>query len=238
MVLLGVKGFVILSFIFMITMNIIANTKPLYGHTTGEISDKYPTLFTPSGFTFSIWGIIYILLSVFTAIFIIDSTQFAQPLMVGIGFGVSSILNGVWLNFWHQDKQGFSSIVMLGILISLIYTYVLIQNDSFVVKLPMSVYLGWISVATIAQLSILLYPYRPASFKAEVTIFFIILIVGIMLASMMRIVQEDFVYALIIIWGYWGIYSKHKTINHPRIARGILGCISAIAIITIIFPLI
>lgn len=234
MELLLIKSFVILSFIFMMIMNIVANTKPLHGNTTGAISDKYPTLFTPSGATFSIWGIIYLLLIIFTAVFVIDSSQFAYPVLTGVIFGVSSLFNGIWLNFWHQDKQVASSIVMFGILISLIYAYLLIQDSSFLVRLPISVYLGWISVATIAQVSILLYPYKPSSYKGEVGIFFGILLVGIVLAGVMSFVYNDWIFALVFIWAYWGIYTKHKSLNHPFIERGILACISVIALIIVL----
>lgn len=233
MELVLVKGFVVLSFMFMMVMNVVANTKPLHGNTTGEISNKYPTLFTPSGFTFSIWGLIYLLLIVFALVFVIDSSQFSAPLLTGLIFGVSSLLNGIWLNFWHQDKQVVSSLIMFGMLISLIYVYMLIQDSAFYIRLPISVYLGWISVATIAQISILLYPYKPVSYKLEVGVFFLVLVVGVALAGMMLFIHNDWVFALVIMWGYYGMYSKHKAQNHPQIKRGVLAYISMILLLII-----
>ncbi len=234
MELVLVKGFVILSFVFMMSMNVYANKKPLHGNTTGEISDKYPTLFTPSGFTFSIWGVIYLLLIFFTSVFVLDSSQFSNPLLTGVIFGLSSLMNGIWLNFWHQDKQIASSVIMFLLLMSLIYVYLLIQDSPFYITLPISVYLGWIAVATIAQISILLYPFKPSSFKVEVGIFFLELIVGVVLAIVMSFIYKDWAFALVIIWGYFGIYSKHTSQNHPRIKQMVLACIGITLLLTII----
>ncbi|MFW5838675.1 MAG: tryptophan-rich sensory protein [Bacillota bacterium] len=234
MELVLVKGFVILSFVFMMSMNVYANTKPLHGNTTSEISNKYPTLFTPSGFTFSIWGVIYLFLIFFTSVFVIDSSQFSNPILTGLMFGVSSVLNGIWLNFWHQDKQVASSVIMFILLMSLIYVYLLIQDSRFYITLPIRVYLGWIAVATLAQISVLLYPYKPSSYKIEVGIFFLVLIVGVALAIAMNFIYNDWVFALVIIWGYFGIYAKHKSQNHLWIKQMVLVCIGIILLLSVI----
>jgi len=56
------KSLIILFYLGMILFNFLANSLPLNNRNTGQISDDYPSHYTPSGFTFSIWGIIYLLL--------------------------------------------------------------------------------------------------------------------------------------------------------------------------------
>jgi len=105
----------------MIYMNYLANAKPLGGITTGEISDKYNTLFTPSGFTFSIWGIIYILVFMFVIVFVTSTpTSLSNPQLLGTLFIISCLLNASWLLSWHYDKILLSTVIMVVFLVTLL----------------------------------------------------------------------------------------------------------------------
>ena len=123
----------VLFYLGMLTVNVLANTIPFNQRSTGEISDRYPTLFTPSGFTFSIWGIIYIFLGIFVVKVLMMTTssietQMVIPLM--LVFIVSSIFNMLWLFLWHYDYIGLSTIVMIFLLVTLIYGYIQYINRS------------------------------------------------------------------------------------------------------------
>ncbi|MBU1143946.1 MAG: tryptophan-rich sensory protein, partial [Firmicutes bacterium] len=116
----------VLLFVFMIVMNVLANTLPINGQNTGEISDQYPNLFQPTGSTFSIWGVIYLLLGAYSVFQIIRIGQVETDVIektyfnLNILFSISSIANISWLLFWHHNKIGLSMIAMIILLVSLI----------------------------------------------------------------------------------------------------------------------
>ena len=110
----------LIAFVFMITMNYLANALPLNGKTTGQLSDQYPNLFTPAGITFSIWGVIYLLLLVFIILQLWGSQQKLVSSM-GWAFVASALFNGLWILAWHYERTGLSVLIMLGLLASLIF---------------------------------------------------------------------------------------------------------------------
>src|SRR5512141_592213 len=110
----------LIFFAGMIAMNWMANALPLNNRNTGEISDSIPNLFAPAGITFSIWGVIYLLLLIYCII------QFRQtnPVIseqIGWAFGISCLLNAIWIVFWHFGRLPLSLLAMLGILVALIH---------------------------------------------------------------------------------------------------------------------
>lgn len=204
------KIIVVLSFVAMIYMNYLANAKPLGGISTGEISDKYPTMFTPSGFTFSIWGIIYLLVLAFVVVFITTS-QDALPNMtlLGILFIISCVLNIGWLLCWHFDKIFLSTIVMVVFLITLLSILQFTAPEG-ITYITFSVYAGWISVALIANVSILIFKYDISFFMNNESLwFYIILGISLIIGSYMVIIQKNYYYGLVFLWAYFGIASKY-----------------------------
>jgi hypothetical protein len=109
----------ILLFAGMVFMNYLANALPLNNRTTGEVSDLYPNLFVPAGITFSIWGIIYLLLAAYVAL---QFTPQLKEVAIAAGplFALTCLLNSLWIVAWHYDRLWFSLAVMTGLLISLI----------------------------------------------------------------------------------------------------------------------
>jgi len=108
----------------MLLMNFLANSLPLNNRSTGQISDDYPSYFTPSGFTFSIWGVIYILLTVFIIQMVITQKDvlFSEySVLFFILFFISCIANITWLLAWHYDKIFLSTIIMVIFLVVLIW---------------------------------------------------------------------------------------------------------------------
>ena len=165
----------LLFFVFMITMNALANGLPLNGYNTGEISDMYPNLFVPAGFTFSIWGIIYLLLLGYVAystpiLWKRDETNLLSKAVITTAnyFILTCALNGVWIMMWHMLLIELSLLLMLGFLVTLIVIYRKLQPhriqltgiQKLFLYVPFVVYLGWISVATIANTTALLVHYN------------------------------------------------------------------------------
>jgi hypothetical protein len=205
----------ILLFIAVVVMNYLANALPIAGRTPAEVSDMFPTLFTPAGFTFSIWGIIYLLLLGFNIYQARFFNKEAPSFMLRIGwlFGLSCVANIGWLLAFHHLQISLSMLVMLVLLGSLMAIYLRLETEGraqfWLVRLPFSVYLGWISVATIANTSILFShlgwdgePGGPQFWAA------IVIAAAVAIGILAVVKRRDFAFALVIVWALFGIFSK------------------------------
>lgn len=210
----------LLGFLFMMAMNILANTLPLFGRNTGEISAMYPNLFVPAGFTFAIWGIIYILLLIFTLAQLRGITGRRQSSpeylsTMGPWYFISGLANGVWILVWHALQPILSLLVMLVLLYALVQCWKALQASGvskYSVRLPISVYLGWISVATIANATAVLVHYNWGAWGLAPELWAMILIVVSILAGMWFLVKwADVPYAIVIIWALYGIWSRTES---------------------------
>lgn len=219
---LNLKIGVLVSYLLMVLINGLANILPINGLMTGEVSDYYENLFAPAGITFTIWGVIYALLLLYTiyqfGIFQGESEPYREDLFfkIGIYFGLTSVLNTVWIFTWHYKFIEVSVILMIAILILLI----LINNetrmmegsikDYILIRLPFSVYFGWITVATIANITALLVKLGFGGIGLAETIWTnIVIIIGLIIASLTIMKNKDLAYGLTVIWAYVGIYIKH-----------------------------
>ena len=156
----------LLTVVLALVVNILATTLPLNGQSTGEISDRFQVYFVPAGYVFSIWGLIYLGWLAFT-IFQLQPSQRENPRLRRLGylFVLSNLANAAWLFCWHYNLFGLSVLVMLTLLGLLIASYLRLNvNRSPVSRLEywsvdvlFSVYLGWITVATVANISDWLY---------------------------------------------------------------------------------
>jgi hypothetical protein len=147
----------IAAFAVVLAANGMANAIPIGGQTTGEISAKYPSLFTPAGFTFSIWGLIYLALAVFVVYQALPAQRSDDAIArVGIWFKLNCFANALWIVAWHYDFLLISLLLMLAILGSLVQIFRMIDaGTGLIIKIPFSLYTGWITVATIANMSVL-----------------------------------------------------------------------------------
>ena len=151
------------AFVLVVVLNGLANALPINGQTMPEISAKYPSLFTPAGFTFSIWGVIYLALLLFVVYQALPSQRDNQTI-AGISrlFQLNCVANASWIVAWHYDLLAVSLLIMLILLVTLILIYRAlldeVRNASIAQRLllhfPFSLYTAWIVVATIANLSI------------------------------------------------------------------------------------
>ncbi len=159
----------LLGFFGIVLINYLAVTLPLNNKTTGALSDQYPNLFVPIGLTFSIWGIIYLLLAIFIVYQLVyafkKDTQNSSFLeKIDFLFFLSCLANFSWIFAWHFERVFLSFLIMLILLLSLIAIYqrlnigrsAALKSEKYLVHLPFSVYLGWITIATIANTTALL----------------------------------------------------------------------------------
>ena len=207
-----------LSILLALTVNILATTLPLNGQNTGEISDRFKVYFVPAGYVFAIWGIIYIGWIAF-AIYQFRPAQKESPRLRNLGylFAISGIFNAAWLFCWHYNLFGLSVLVMLTLLGLLIASYLKLNvgrtavsnTEKWSMDIPFSVYLGWISVATVANVTDYLYFIHWAGFGLAPQAWAVImLVVACLLGLLMTITRRDSGYALVLVWSFAGIAQK------------------------------
>jgi translocator protein len=203
-----------------ITVNGLANALPINGQTTGEISDRFDVYFVPAGYVFSIWGLIYLGLTAF-AIYQLLPAQRQSPRLRRVGwlFVLSSLANITWILLWHYNQFALTVVVMLVLLGSLIGIYERLGIgrqptsgvERWVVDLPFSIYLGWVSVATIANITSAL---EAAGWNgwgiAEPVWAVIMLVVGAVLAVVMGLLRRDYAFMGVVVWAFVGIAIKQS----------------------------
>lgn len=154
----------IAAFLLVVIVNVLSNALPINDQTMSEISARYPSLFTPSGFTFSIWGFIYVALLIFVIYQALPAQRNSQVIAsISRLFQVNCAANAGWLIAWHYDLLSLSLLLMFVLLGSLVMIYrgLLDALDGarlaqhVALHLPFSLYTGWITVATIANISTL-----------------------------------------------------------------------------------
>lgn len=215
----------LVSLIAILTVNALANILPINNKTTGELSDNIPNLFVPAGLTFSIWGLIYLLLTIFSItqlkVFKDDEQISAEVEKIGPWFVISSVGNFVWILLWHYELVSLSLVAMLVILVSLIQIYLKLEIGKsnveprirWSIHLAISVYFGWISVATIANVTaVLVVNSWDAWGLSEAIWTLIVIVVGLILGIIQLLKRFDVAYAGVIIWAYIGIYIKRVSV--------------------------
>lgn len=238
-----------LGYIIMMAANVMAVALPINGKTTAQISEEYPNLFTPAGFTFSIWGIIYLSLLTFIIyqLWLAFSNKHPEALsglmqkMKG-WFLISAVANACWLFAWHYHLIPVSMIIMGMLLISLVIiqlnfgigTTPATLSEKIFIHFPFSLYLGWIAIATIANITTL-FVFAGWEGNLHYQIIWTIIMIGIgTLASMaMILLRNNIVYALVSVWAFYGILMKRKAADVLDENAIVHTCIIAIGIIAV-----
>jgi hypothetical protein len=213
------KWWNLLFFLGVIIVNVLSVTLPLGGNSTGEISDKYHTYMTPAGYAFSIWSLIYLLLAGFVIYQFRSYTASRDSVRaIQFWFVLSCIFNMSWLFLWQYLYIELSLVAMVLMLITLIVIYRktrLIANptpgENWLVKLPFSIYLGWISVATIVNVSIVLEKNHWEGWGLSGSTWAVILLcVGTLLAVVVSYPYRDSIYPLVFVWAFIAIALEQK----------------------------
>lgn len=232
---------VILSLAGVIVINGLANSLPLNGLQTGEISDRFAVYFVPAGYVFSIWGLIYLALIGY-AVFQALPAQRANPRLQAIGywFVLSCIANVVWLFLWHYEQFAWTLFAMLALLGCLIMIYLRLDTgrrratsaERWLVEVPFSIYLGWITVATIANVTQLLYYLGWSGWGLPPESWFVlVLAAALVIAGMMAYTRRDVAYLLVLIWAFVGIAIKHAAVPLVAISAWMITLLVAVLVI-------
>lgn len=219
------KILVAVAYLSMVAVNTLANTIPINGKSTGQVSDSYQNLFAPAGITFAIWGVIYVLLALYVLYqFGVQRKNQKVSLdlvfkTIGPAFILSSLANSAWIFAWHYDMIGLSMVLMIILLLCLITITSMLKKielktmEKLFVKVPFSIYFGWITIATIANATTLLVSLGFDGFGIDEyfwTIF--ILVVGLIIGAATTYLNKDIAYGAVIIWAYIGIWIKHISV--------------------------
>ncbi len=232
----------IAALLVTLLVNGLAGTTLLGGRTTAQVSEAYPTLITPAGYVFAIWGIIYILLIAF-AIYHVLPKQKVKPYQKQIGalFILSSIFNCIWLFLWQYDYITLSVILMFALLASLISIYLRLNigktktsiDEKLLVHLPFSVYLGWITIAAIANVAAALVSINWDGFGVNPQIWaVVVLAVALAITLAVILTRRDIAYSLVVVWALAGI-----AVNQTAYPNIVWTAEIAIAVILIVLSL-
>jgi benzodiazapine receptor len=216
-------------FLSVILINALANILPINGYNTGQVSEFYPNYFVPAGFTFSIWGIIYLLLFTYTIAFTyynIKSNKFpnVKPYLNKVTplFLVTCILNISWIFAWHYLQVELSVVIMLFFLAALCkifieankFAEVLTPTQSFLLITPFTVYLAWISVATIANFTALFVKLSWNGFGMEPIYWSgLMILIAIALGLLFLFKYGAIGFTTVIAWALWGINARQGRVE-------------------------
>jgi hypothetical protein len=219
---------VVLAIIGTIAFNGLANALPLNGQLTGAISDRFTVLFVPAGYVFSIWGVIYAGLIAF-GIYQAAPARRDDPRMRAIApwFALSCGANVAWLALWHYNIFVATVPVMLLLLACLVVIFLRLRQDRatvdeaarWCVDRPFSVYLGWITVATVVNITSVAYSLRWDGFGIAEELWASVLFVAVVaIAGAMSITRRDVGFAAVLVWALAGIAAKHP--GNPAVVTG------------------
>jgi hypothetical protein len=209
---------VILTILATITINILADALPINGLNTGKISDSFHVYFVPAGYVFSIWGIIYIGLIAY-AIYQALPAQKENPRLQATGWWVvlGGLANSIWIFLWHYQQFVGTLGAMLVLLATLIAVYLRLgvgrtavsSGETWTVRIPFSIYLGWITVATIANVSDVLDFVGWNRFGISQAVWMVIILGAVVaIAGLMNFLRRDVAYAAVLLWALAGIGAK------------------------------
>lgn len=242
--------FVTLFYIGMIIVNALSILLPINNLTPQQVSDLYPNLFAPAGITFSIWSVIYVLLALFVlyqwGLFNRGSKMNESTWRrVRFLFIINAAANMSWLFAWHYKLITLSVIIMLILLITLIRMVTLLNQqplstkDYLFIRLPFSVYFGWITIATIANITSWIVSLKLDFFQDRQELWtIVVLIIGFVIAAATILRNRDIPYGLVIVWAYYGILLKHQSPDgwnnaYPMIKTTIITCIVALLVVMV-----
>lgn len=210
------QSLVLVSIIVTIALNGLANILPLMGRLTGDISDAFPTPFTPAPYVFAIWGVIYVALIIFgvwqarPAQAQDERLRAAAPWVVYAG-----AFNIAWLVLWHAERVVLATLPIIGLFVSLLIVYERLRGGPngpgirWAARVPFGIYLGWASVATIANTAISGWAldWRGAPFSAETWALIVIVVASVIGLRMLQ-VRGDAAFALVLVWAFVGIAAR------------------------------
>jgi len=236
------------GFLGTLAINYLANALPINGKTTGELADQYPNLFTPAGLTFSIWGLIYLMLfafCVYQAKGLFGPSKAGEHRLpvrkIGYLFFISCLANMNWIVAWHYERVGISVGLMAVLFFGLLQIYLILRRDEqgtwqekYLFQIPFSVYLGWIAVASIANITAWLVDsgWRGGTLSEETWALGLIGMAAL-LGIFMLLKRRDTAFALVIAWALVGILIKRLAASSGTLTPLIMATIACLLLVVV-----
>ncbi len=205
----------VLATLLTLLMNYLSNALPLFGNSNGEISDSLPNAFTPAGLTFAIWGVIFLGLLAFAVYQALPGQRGPRYDALFWPYLLANLLNVAWLLAFQSLYFGLSVVIMLTLLGSLIWLYTWLRQlnlkggEAWALGLPTSLYLGWIAVATIANVTAWLVSIglRAGALGISGPVWSALLVVvAAGVGAFLLRANRDFAVMGVILWAYYGVY--------------------------------
>jgi hypothetical protein len=214
------QAVVVITTLATIAVNGAANAIPLNGQGTGAISDRFDVFVIPAGYVFSIWGVIYVGLLAFAVVQALPGRA-ADPRLRSVGWAavVANLLNAAWIFAWHWELFTLSLAIMVGLLATLVLICERLAvgraatrgADTWAVNVPWTVYLGWITVATITNVAAALAAAGFTGAGIEPTTWAVgVLLAGVAIGGWWLTTRSAVAYGLVLIWAYAGIAVKEQ----------------------------
>lgn len=234
-----------LAYLSMIAVNYLANALPLGGLTTGEVSGLYPNLFVPSGFTFSIWGIIYILLGANAAFFIqrIGTHEEGLYRKLAVFFVITCIFNMAWIFSWHYLLPGLSLTVMVFLFFTLNGIKIILwdkdkklsRQERIFIGLPVGFYFAWINIALLANLTALKVHLGWTWGVSDMFWAMMMIFIAVILTIYRVVRRHDIIFPIVTVWALIGIIHKRAVEGQAReVALAALTGLLAVAVALIV----
>lgn len=234
-------------FVGSLIINGLAGTTILGGNTTAQVSDSFPNLFAPAGITFAIWGVIYLLVAAYCVRQFVGRDKKANGLIKKITphFILLNALNMAWLLAWQYKVIWLSVLLIVAMLVVLVQindrtkSVQLNRTDSALIRLPFQVYFGWLTVATIANITTWLVSIGWERWgQPEEFWMLVILIVGAIVGIVAALNLKSIAYIGVFIWAYFGIMLKHILpeyfdYKHPSVVLAVMLLIGTFALTAI-----
>ena len=202
----------------------LVNTKDV-----GQISDQYTSLFTPAGITFAIWGLIYVALIMFCIYHLIVAFSAAEPHHpankdinhIGVWFILNNLGAAAWLVAWTHEQIAAS----LGLIFFQLVTLIIIHMRTGIhatrrelasrifTQFPLSIYFGWITIATIANTAIWLSANGWDGFGlgySAITWTRVMIAIAVFITLLVVLTRRNVFYGLVIVWALYGIITKRQ----------------------------
>lgn len=209
---------VICTTVFALIINGLATSLPLNGVTTAQLSDSYLIRFVPSGYVFGVWGIIYMGLMAFTVYHSLPS-QRTNTRMQALGwwYVIGNVANAFWLIFWHYYQVEITLVLMLVLLGTLLYSVTYMyknpaatRTERVCVDLGYHIYTGWISVATVVNVTVVLFRNTTSTDEQALMWATVLVFVAALLALSQRYLRNDTAYGMVIAWALYGVGVKQQ----------------------------
>ena len=211
------------SVCMVVVINYLSQNQRWNGTTIGETSDRYDNLFTPAGYAFSIWGIIFLMLlaySFFQIRRVFFSTK-PSPFIEQTGwwFSIANTLNALWVIAFIYDQISLSVVIMVGILYSLLKIVIKTNMERWDAPIPIiafvwwpiCIYAGWIAVATIANFSAFFVSLGRVGSELSQVVWTMIMITAAVLINILMVWLRNMrEFSAVAVWALVAIFIRHR----------------------------